>query len=576
VATNLLRRLTRRTTAFPSIILAMGLCLGVLAPAPPAMAAAPTISSFSPASGTISTTVTITGSGFTGATKVTFNAVAAPFTVTSDTQITSTVPSSASTGPITVTAPGGTVASAKKFTVTPGIVLSPGIGPRTSKVAVTGAGFGSFEAVDVFVDTTDVALAGTNGTGNFGPIAVTVSAAAVPGTHWISAQGRRSGLFAQSTFTVQTDWPAFRYSGKHKGFNPYENVLNTGTVSAIDQDWSFATGNGVFSSPAVANGVVYFGSKNGTVYALSAATGAKLWSFTTGAAVFSSPVVANGVVYIGSEDHNLYALSAATGAKLWSFTTGNFIDSSPAVANGVVYVGSFDGSVYALSAATGAKLWSSTTGNTVQSSPAVAGGVVYIGSDDGSVYALSAATGAKLWSFITENGVLSSPAVANGVVYVGSFDGSVYALSAATGVKLWSFTTGGPVFSSAAVAYGVVYVGSDDGKVYALSAATGAGLWSFTTGSFVESSPAVAGGVVYMGSDDHNVYALSAATGTDLWSFTTGSSFVDSSPAVANGVVYTGSFDGNLYAFDLAGGAGAVHRPAVGQLRPDYRLKRRR
>jgi hypothetical protein len=46
------------------------------------------------------------------------------------------------------------------------------------------------------------------------------------------------------------------------------------------------------------------------------------------------------VVYIASVDHNVYALNAATGARLWTFATGDVVDSSPAVANGVVYIGS--------------------------------------------------------------------------------------------------------------------------------------------------------------------------------------------------------------------------------------------
>ena len=77
----------------------------------------------------------------------------------------------------------------------------------------------------------------------------------------------------------------------------------------------------MYSSPAVANGVVYVGSGDYNVYALDAATGAKLWSYHTGGAVYSSPTVANGVVYVGSYDYNVYALNAATGAKLWSYHT---------------------------------------------------------------------------------------------------------------------------------------------------------------------------------------------------------------------------------------------------------------
>ena len=80
-------------------------------------------------------------------------------------------------------------------------------------------------------------------------------------------------------------------------------------------------------------------------YALiNANTGARLWSYTTAVSPFhgieSSPAVANGVVYFGSNDLNVYALNATSGAKLWSYTTTDSVGSSPAVVNGVVYVGS--------------------------------------------------------------------------------------------------------------------------------------------------------------------------------------------------------------------------------------------
>jgi outer membrane protein assembly factor BamB len=72
------------------------------------------------------------------------------------------------------------------------------------------------------------------------------------------------------------------------------------------------------------------------------------WEFATGGAVRSSPAVAGSVVFVGSEDGRLYAVDAASGAKLWDFLTGDKITSSPAVVNGVVYVGSHDGNVYAI------------------------------------------------------------------------------------------------------------------------------------------------------------------------------------------------------------------------------------
>jgi hypothetical protein len=78
----------------------------------------PVITSFTPASGAIGAKVTITGTGFGGATKVTFGGAAAAYTVNSGTQITATLPAAAKTGNIAVTTPGGS-ASKGTFTVTP-------------------------------------------------------------------------------------------------------------------------------------------------------------------------------------------------------------------------------------------------------------------------------------------------------------------------------------------------------------------------------------------------------------------------------------------------------------------------
>ena len=46
------------------------------------------------------------------------------------------------------------------------------------------------------------------------------------------------------------------------------------------------------------------------MYALDALTGEKIWNYTTGSVVFSSPAVSNGLVFFGSLDSGVYALGS--------------------------------------------------------------------------------------------------------------------------------------------------------------------------------------------------------------------------------------------------------------------------
>jgi gliding motility-associated-like protein len=81
----------------------------------------PTIISFTPASGLVGATVSITGTNFSSIAAnntVTFNGTAAIVTASTSTTITTTVPVGATTGPIAVTVAGNTSSSSTNFIVT--------------------------------------------------------------------------------------------------------------------------------------------------------------------------------------------------------------------------------------------------------------------------------------------------------------------------------------------------------------------------------------------------------------------------------------------------------------------------
>ena len=77
----------------------------------------PTIVNFTPNNGPIGAKVMLHGSHFIGATQVSFNGTSATFRVLNTGNIRATVPAGATTGPITVTNPGGTTQSQRSFTV---------------------------------------------------------------------------------------------------------------------------------------------------------------------------------------------------------------------------------------------------------------------------------------------------------------------------------------------------------------------------------------------------------------------------------------------------------------------------
>ena len=421
------------------------------------------------------------------------------------------------------------------------------------------------------------------------------------------------------------DWTMFGYGPAHTHYNPTEQTIGVGNVAKLTTAWTGGTGSLVQSSAAVANGVVYVGSFDAKLYAFDAAgstgcsgtpkTCAPRWTTVTlGVGVYTSPAVVNGIVYVVSNT-KLYAFDAAgstgcsgtpkTCAPLWTANADGTLSSSPAIVDGVVYFESVS-KLFAVDAAgstgcsgtpkTCAPLWTANVPRASVSSPAVANGFVYVGSResmpeafDAKLFAFDAAgstgcsgtpkTCAPLWTAAISTSD-SAPAVANGVVYTGSYDhnASLYAFDAAgstgcsgtpkTCVPLWTAGTEAGVESSPAVANGVVYIGSTDTRLYAFDAAGSTGcsgtpktcspLWIAQTGGIVGSSPAAANGVVYIGSIDTRLYAFDAAgsTGcsgtfkvcTPLWTTTTGGA-VNSSPTIANGVVYIGSDDHKLYAY---------------------------
>ncbi|MGH2971910.1 MAG: IPT/TIG domain-containing protein [Gaiellaceae bacterium] len=162
---------------------------------------APTITAFSPGSGGVhaTATVTVNGTNFGGATAVKLGGVSAAFSVVSGTQLTFTVPAGAppQSGTITVTNPGGTGTSSGTFTVLPPPTissLSPTSGPVGTPVTITGTNLGGTVAVQLgSLITVPTNVSATQATFNVPPGAAT-------GT--VKVLGTGGSATGPGTFTV--------------------------------------------------------------------------------------------------------------------------------------------------------------------------------------------------------------------------------------------------------------------------------------------------------------------------------------------------------------------------------------
>lgn len=122
------------------------------------------------------------------------------------------------------------------------------------------------------------------------------------------------------------------YHGSLKGWH-YSGLdqINKNSVKNLGIAWIHtpaASKRGVQSFPVVADGVLYYTSSTGQIYALDAATGTKIWAYKAkidqerAEGTFYNPynrglAIGYGKVYMGTVDGRMIALDAKTGELVW-------------------------------------------------------------------------------------------------------------------------------------------------------------------------------------------------------------------------------------------------------------------
>ena len=112
--------------------------------------------------------------------------------------------------------------------------------------------------------------------------------------------------------------------------------------------WKIETNLGIASSAAVAGGKVFFGGKDGHLYALSTADGKEVWKSRPMRAITAPPLAGDSIVCIQTFYGATQAFDSATGKELWRASLGGSLQSTPIVTEEAVFLVNYQGVVYAL------------------------------------------------------------------------------------------------------------------------------------------------------------------------------------------------------------------------------------
>lgn len=212
----------------------------------------------------------------------------------------------------------------------------------------------------------------------------------------------------------------------------------------VTRAWHKSLKGGLYSTPVTDGESLYIGDDVGMFYCLDLETGATKWTFDTGMRIVGSPAVADGVVVFGSANYNIYGLDTKTGKPRWTFTTKQAVMGAATIHEGVAYIGGGDGRMFAFDLKTGTLKWSfNELKNYVLTRPLVYNDKLYFGAWDTYLYALHLKDGSLAWKWSNgkSNPKLSPasvwPVAADGKIFITAPDRYFTCLDAETGAEVW-------------------------------------------------------------------------------------------------------------------------------------------
>ena len=218
----------------------------------------------------------------------------------------------------------------------------------------------------------------------------------------------------------------------------------------------------IYSRPAIADGIVYFGGKAG-YQALEIATGKEIWykvltvpkgsgdPMGDGWGSYPSPIIYRGLVILHLSGVGLVALDRETGEIIWENPLEvTHYYSDPVLAGDLIVCGGFYGNLAAVKAYTGETLWQRSMPDAqYPTNIAIWNDRMYVTTNQGHVRSMDLSSNKAYWDFQSGEDLLNmnpfrrevtsflaKPIQHGNSILIGGVDGVLYTLDIETGQKI--------------------------------------------------------------------------------------------------------------------------------------------
>ena len=181
--------------------------------------------------------------------------------------------------------------------------------------------------------------------------------------------------------------------------------------------------------PTVVGGLAMLAGCDGKLHAIDITTAKEVDSVEIDGPTGSTAAAIDKLVYFGTEEGTFYAIDTAASPPkvLWTFADKRRkqgIRTAAAVNDTVAVFGSQGKAVFAVKLATGEPAWTFPTRTRVESSPLIAGKYAIAATQRGKLFMIDLATGNEAWQYDAGGNFLASPVVVDGKLLIANSDRS--------------------------------------------------------------------------------------------------------------------------------------------------------